>query len=66
MLSNKGRFLLHIALWSQQLRLQSQPNFESIQVFPRKEPVVLEHADDNARGNTLFLGEFPDDMRTAW
>ena len=31
---------------------------------PRKEPLMLEHADDDARGNSLLLSKFPDSVRT--
>ena len=33
---------------------------------PRKEPFVLEHADDNARSDALFVSECSDDVGAAW
>ena len=47
------------------LRIPCQANLECIQMCPGKESPVLEHADDNAGGDTLFLGERTDDMRAS-
>ena len=48
------------------LRLPTQSNLESIQMCPRKEPFVLEHADDNAGCDCLLVGEFSNCLRAAW
>ena len=49
----------------QQLGRPSQPNFLVIQMRPFDHPFVLEHSDDNARGDALFIGEFPDGALAA-
>ena len=33
---------------------------------PRKEPFVLEHADDNAGCHSLLIGEFSNCLRAVW
>ncbi len=66
LLPSMGRPHLIFALPSATLRLPNQPNFEGVQMRPGNVPLVLEHADDNARGNALFLSECPNGMHTAW